>query len=95
MSKDIIYRDDAIEVVEELNAINFYELNEHSKEAFVEIRRALKALPSADRLPQGEWIIEIDTNGNTYGICSICGMKQYAGQLNFCPNCGSDMRESN
>jgi len=48
----------------------------------------------ADR-PQGEWIIEIDTNGNTYGICSICGMKQYAGQLNFCPNCGSDMRESN
>ena len=55
MSKDTIYREDAIEAVEELNAISFYELNEHSKEAFVEIRRALKALPSADR-PQGEWI---------------------------------------
>lgn len=43
--------------------------------------------------PQGEWIVEIDANGNTYGRCSICGMRQYAGQLNFCPNCGADMRE--
>ena len=42
--------------------------------------------------PQGEWIIEIDTNGNTYGRCSICGMRQYAGQLNFCPDCGTRMK---
>lgn len=42
--------------------------------------------------PQGEWIIEKDTNGNTYGRCSICGMKQYAGQLNFCPDCGASMK---
>ena len=45
----------------------------------------------ADR-PQGEWIIEIDANGYTYGRCSICGMKQYAGQLNFCPDCGAKMK---
>lgn len=42
--------------------------------------------------PQGEWIIEIDANGYTYGRCSICGMKQYAGQLNFCPDCGAKMK---
>ena len=42
--------------------------------------------------PQGEWIIEIDINNYTYGRCSICGMRQYAGHLNFCPNCGADMR---
>lgn len=42
--------------------------------------------------PQGEWIIEIDVNGNTYGRCSVCGMKQYAGQLNFCPDCGAKMK---
>lgn len=42
--------------------------------------------------PQGEWIIEIDANGNTYGRCSICGMRQYAGQLNFCPDCGARMK---
>lgn len=51
----------------------------------------LMKLPSADR-PQGEWIIEIDVNGNTYGRCSICGMRQYAGQLNFCPDCGARMK---
>jgi hypothetical protein len=43
--------------------------------------------------PQGEWIIEIDINNYTYGRCSICGMRQYAGHLNFCPNCGADMRK--
>lgn len=52
---------------------------------------AVNALPSADR-PQGEWIIEKDTNGNTYGRCSVCSMKQYAGQLNYCPNCGCRMK---
>ena len=48
----------------------------------------------ADR-PQGEWIIEKDTNGNTYGRCSVCSMKQYAGQLNYCPNCGARMKGAN
>lgn len=42
--------------------------------------------------PQGEWIIEIDINNYTYGRCSICGMRQYAGHLNFCPNCGAHMK---
>ena len=41
----------------------------------------------------GEWIIETDDIGNTYGRCPICGMRQYAGQINFCPECGSDMRK--
>lgn len=45
--------------------------------------------------PQGEWIVEIDANNNTYGRCSICSMKQYAGQLNFCPNCGARMISKN
>ena len=43
--------------------------------------------------PQGKWIIEKDVDGNTYGRCSVCGMKQYAGQLNYCPDCGSQMKE--
>lgn len=64
MSKDTIYREDAIEAVEELNAISFYELNEHSKEAFIEIRRALKALPSAGRPQLDKYIVERIGNGN-------------------------------
>ena len=42
--------------------------------------------------PQGKWINQIDINGNTYGRCSICGMRQYAGQLNYCPDCGAMMQ---
>ena len=55
------------------------------------IDRLQEALYVADR-PQGKWIIEIDANGNTYGRCLICGMKQYAGQLNYCPECGARMK---
>lgn len=59
-------------------------------DAVFALDKAIEAL-SADR-PQGEWIIEKDTNGNTYGRCSVCSMKQYAGQLNYCPNCGAEMK---
>ena len=55
------------------------------------LKQNILKMPTEDR-PQGEWIIEIDINGNTYGRCSICGMKQYAGQLNYCPDCGAKMK---
>ena len=68
------------------------DVNTSIKQAFEKgFRIGVKKGASTDR-PQGEWIIEIDTNGNTYGRCSICGMKQYAGQLNFCPDCGAQMK---
>lgn len=50
----------------------------------------VKEAPTIEPM-EGEWIIKIDANNNTYGRCSICGMKQYAGRLNFCPNCGAHM----
>ena len=108
MSKDIIYREDAIEAIHsywkgELSKMpmvdseygevidgDYNTLLKHNKELSIRI----KDIPSADR-PQGEWIIEIDANGNTYGRCSICGMRQYAGQLNFCPDCGTKMKGAN
>lgn len=40
---------------------------------------------------KGEWILKKDAAGNRYGRCSKCGMIQYAGQLNYCPNCGTSM----
>ena len=89
MSKDTIYRQDAIEAVEELNAISFYELNEHSKEAFTEIRRALKALPSADR-PQGKWKVK----SSHECFCNNCGFSfdlmkcEFLENMKHCPNCG-------
>ena len=68
------------------------DVNTSIRQAFEKgFRIGVKKGASTDR-PQGEWIIEIDANGNTYGRCSICGMRQYAGQLNFCPNCGTRMK---
>lgn len=91
--RDTIYRDEAVEAVEELNAISFYELNEHSKEAFTEIRRALKALPSADR-PQ-EWIETPDGTmcGNCHKFPYDDGEYHIANwSSDFCPHCGVRMK---
>ena len=82
MSDDLIKREDA------LQALVDSDVRGHE---YRQLEEAIKDIPSADR-PQGEWIIEIDANGNTYGRCSICGMRQYAGQLNFCPDCGARMK---
>lgn len=54
----------------------------------------LLSLQAADVRPvvRGAWIVKTDADGKTYGVCSECGYKQYAGHLKFCPNCGADMR---
>ena len=43
--------------------------------------------------PQGKWIEE---DGSYYANCSCCGYQidthYERGYLNFCPNCGADMR---
>lgn len=40
---------------------------------------------------KNKWQI-VFIKGETWGICSNCNFKQKAGELNFCPNCGVDMR---
>ena len=44
----LIELDAALEGLENLNAISFYETNEHSKEAYIETKNMLKALPTVD-----------------------------------------------
>lgn len=46
--KKLIELDAALEGLENLNAISFYEGNEHSKEAYTETKDMLKALPTVD-----------------------------------------------
>ena len=55
MKDDVISRQEAIKELEELNAISFYELNEHSREAYREIKQMLKELSPA----QSEQSLEI------------------------------------
>ena len=47
MSDDLISRAAALKGLEDLNIASFYEENEHSKEAYTEVKAMLKALPPA------------------------------------------------
>ena len=57
----------------------------------------IRALPSADVVERkrGEWIDGANHNG--YVRCSMCGYNEFrtdrCDYLNFCPNCGADMRK--
>ena len=57
----------------------------------------MEGLPSAER-PTGEWVfdtqIPISGGGSSAGYrCSICGRDYFhVDGMNFCPNCGADMR---
>ena len=58
----------------------------------------MSALPSLQpERKKGKWINaypDIEPNPMfMYGICSVCGYEQaISNKLNFCPNCGADMR---
>ena len=96
---DLIDREQAIAKIEDLNAISFYELNEHSKEAYSEIMAAIKNMPSAEKT--GKWIRLYDDK-SILG-CSVCGkwacLSNYInegekdGQFKspYCPYCGAKM----
>ena len=47
MKDDTISRAAALKGLDDLNIASFYEENEHSKEAYTEVKAMLKALPSA------------------------------------------------
>ena len=57
------------------------------------VENVLDTLPPADVRPvvHGKWIEKQDKDGKTYGVCSCCGYKQYAGHLKYCPECGGKM----
>ena len=66
------------------------------------IRRAIEIVeqrPTVEPV-RGEWIVKEDENCfATWDYCSICGFSTgFAGSshyINFCPNCGADMRGEN
>lgn len=61
------------------------------------VEEILDTIPPADVRPvkHGKWIVKTDSEGKTYGVCSCCGYKQYAGHLKYCLECGGKMDEPN
>ena len=93
MSKDTIYREDAIKEIEEYIVKENEAISEHPDDIFkynsglLTAIQAVHDLPSADR-PQGYWT---KTDVATYR-CSECGKIQIAddiNELNYCCCCGS------
>ena len=77
-----------------------YSITDSEREESRQIGIWVDAFPVADvrENVHGEWINaypDIEPNPMLmYGICSECGFKQsISDKLNFCPNCGADMRE--
>ena len=92
MSKDIIYREDAIWWVKtECNPYGKPTLDFESGKKVIE---HLEHMPSADR-PQGEWIFRrefVEDKPFTGYRCSNCNYWKSMGAWNYCPNCGAKMK---
>ena len=98
--KKLVELDAALEGLENLNAVSFYEANEHSKEAYMETKDMLKALPTVDAVPvvHSEWIPKekADTPYWLEMECAKCGFSVIVNDalyFKFCPNCGAKMNE--
>ena len=60
------------------------------------IYRAIKEIdnaPTVAGIPQGKWIIDQEGDKNTITLvtCPFCG-ERHCCKMNFCGNCGADMR---
>lgn len=92
---DYISREDLLKEVEELNAVSFYELNDHSNEAYQEIKNLIEHISAADVVERktGKWIRPTRVPDSMLNECSLCGFDTGAFSFNFCPNCGARMSE--
>ena len=89
MSKDTIYREDAIKAIKE----HHFFINNRCKypsEGCVEVIEDAVNVPSADRL-QGKWI-DISEWYAPRQKCSICETVVDGYGSNYCPNCGAKMK---
>lgn len=103
MSKDTIYREDAIKEIKECIIADHEAISEYPDDIFKYNSGLLTAiqmvydLPSADR-PQGEWLKFGLGRGTRILFCTNCERKievplsQGDSNYDFCPNCGAHMK---
>ena len=80
---DVIYRQDAIEVINKLMEIHF-----DRKVVLGKVWQQIKDLPSAQK--KGHWVENHDSDHAWK--CSECGCGYTDSKLSFCYDCGADMR---
>lgn len=95
---------EAIEILEERKIEPVYKAKRHIE--YVEkLNTALDmAIEALKDRPKGEWVKrkvkehQFIQNGYVLYYCSECGVEKkigWANGVNFCPNCGADMRGEN
>ena len=101
MSKDTIYREDAIKAINARS--DWYQVTCNGKQIAVmlmakDVNEILEKTPSADR-PQGKWIFKtVFPNDKSefpmgYLVCSVCGSHHSnSTPCNYCDNCGAQMK---
>ena len=87
MSEDLIRRSDAIKAITDIskNYTGKGKRNYHPHIDF--LVDALKYDVPTVEPKRGKWI-----DDGFVVICSECGIRVVGGNLNFCPNCGADMK---
>lgn len=92
-----IDKDKALNIDFKINVSLFESKRKTAERAVQAYANAISKIPAADVRPvvRGEWKWEMY---QYTPYCSICGERGFPGpangkKYNFCPNCGSDMRE--
>lgn len=56
-------------------------------------KKQIENAPTVDARKRGEWVVDDDASILfTVYACSECGTKWVNNRINYCPNCGADMR---
>lgn len=96
MNKDIIYRQDAIDILYNFAGCIVDTPNGDYCRAYKASRYKLETLPSVQPgRKKGKWKRRIKDSGfNANWYCSECGWETALEEhgYNFCPNCGADNR---
>lgn len=91
MENDLIYRQDAIDVVNK-NRDSVFHDSVHYEDAVYDISNLPSAQPERKR---GKWLAD-NRPGGGFWVCSCCKFPSEAFAANvlykFCPHCGADMR---
>ena len=91
--EDTISRAGVIAEMEELNAVSFYEANEHSKETYYEIKNMIKTIsPVTPSRRKGHWI---DYSDEGFVECPFCehatNCEDNIDELHYCFYCGAEL----
>lgn len=84
---DLINRTEAISNLRKW--LNFPDYNKGERNIIACAIAMLEEMPSAER--KGEWV-KSHVPESVLAECSVCGYDCGAYSMNFCPNCGADMR---